>query len=219
MTGRETEIKVLTGLKGENRKWADANRRLLQENRVCMVNFIGGPGCGKTELLCRLVPELGGGRRVAVLEGDVATRYDAERIAAVGAGVAQLVTGGACHLEAKLVHAGLRELPLSAVDFVFVENVGNLVCPAEFDIGEDAKIAVLSAAEGEDKPEKYPLVFRLARAVIITKTDLLPHLQVDTARLEKSLRRVNREVPILYTSAVRGEGIAEVAELIRGLRG
>lgn len=205
------EIKVLSGLKGENEKWAEANRSLLRQYDALMINLIGGPGCGKTALLCRLVEAMGGPSRVAVLEGDVETRNDAERIAGTGAPAVQLLTGGACHLEARLVHAGLQELPMSGRSFVFVENVGNLVCPAEFDIGEHAKVAVLSVTEGEDKPEKYPLVFRLARAVVLTKCDLLPYLPLDLSRLEKSIRSVNAEVPIFHTSAINGSGIAELA--------
>ncbi len=215
---REREIKVLKGLKGENEKWAAATRELLRQNNVTMINLIGGPGCGKTALLCRLVEYLGGSSRVAVLEGDVETTYDARRIAETGIPVRQLLTGGACHLEARLVHAGLQELPLAKLDFVFVENVGNLVCPAEFDIGERAKVAVISVTEGEDKPEKYPLVFQLAGAVILTKADLLPHVPFDTVSLEKHLRKVNPSVPLLITSALTGEGIREAADCFRGWR-
>ena len=215
---REREIKVLKGLKGENEKWAAATRELLRQNNVTMINLIGGPGCGKTALLCRLVEYLGGSSRVAVLEGDVETTYDARRIAETGIPVRQLLTGGACHLEARLVHAGLQELPLAELDFVFVENVGNLVCPAEFDIGERAKVAVISVTEGEDKPEKYPLVFQLAGAVILTKADLLPHVPFDTLSLEKHLRKVNPSVPLLITSALTGEGIREAADCFRGWR-
>lgn len=215
---REREIKVLKGLKGENEKWTAATRELLRQNNVTMINLIGGPGCGKTALLCRLVEYLGGSSRVAVLEGDVETTYDARRIAETGIPVRQLLTGGACHLEARLVHAGLQELPLAELDFVFVENVGNLVCPAEFDIGERAKVAVISVTEGEDKPEKYPLVFQLAGAVILTKADLLPHVPFDTLSLEKHLRKVNPSVPLLITSALTGEGIREAADCFRGWR-
>ncbi len=201
------DIKVYKDLMGENEKWAAKTRELLRENDVYMLNIIGSPGCGKTALLENSVRRLEGKLRFAVLEGDVETTRDAERLSALDVTVYQLISGGACHLEAKLVHHALRDLDLDNLDVVIVENVGNLVCPAEFDIGEHGKIAVLSVTEGEDKPIKYPLLFSKAIAVILTKTDLLPHLNFDIDACEDYIRQVNAGMPVLRVAAVTGEGM------------
>lgn len=204
MSGRT--IKVYRDLMGANEEWAAKTRLLLEGAAVRMVNLIGSPGSGKTTLLEGMAGRLRGRLRFAVLEGDVETTRDAERLDALGVPVSQLLTGGACHLEAKLVHAALCDLPLDALDVVIVENVGNLVCPAEFDIGEQAKVAVLSVTEGEDKPLKYPLLFREAQAVVLTKTDLLPHLRVDVARCRRHIEQVHAGVPVFEVSAYSGQG-------------
>ncbi len=203
-----TSIKVYKDLMGENEKWAAQTRELLGARKLGMLNLIGAPGSGKTALLEAMIKQLGGRLRLAVLEGDVETTHDAERIAVLNVPVSQLLTSGACHLEAKLVHHALRDLPLDRLDLVVVENVGNLVCPAEFDIGEHAKIAVLSVAEGEDKPLKYPLLFRECKAVVLTKIDLLPHLTFDVDSCLNYIRQVNAAVPIFQVSARTGAGLS-----------
>lgn len=207
-------IKVYRDLMGENDKWARETRALLESNKVAMLNFIGAPGSGKTTLLESLVRNLHGQLQIGVLEGDVETTHDAERIGKLGIPVSQLLTGGACHLEAKLVHYALKDLPLDDLDLVIVENVGNLVCPAEFDIGEDAKVAVLSVTEGEDKPLKYPLLFRECKAAVVTKTDLLPHLSFDIGSCLDYLRQVNAAIPVFQVSAQSGAGVAEWGEWV-----
>jgi hydrogenase nickel incorporation protein HypB len=172
-----------------------------------MINLIGSPGSGKTALLERMAKSLENRIRFAVLEGDVETTRDAERIAAVNIQASQLLTGGACHLEAKLVHYALKDLPLDDLDMVVVENVGNLVCPAEFDVGEMAKIAVLSVAEGDDKPSKYPLLFHEAKAVILTKIDLLLHVDFDVDDCIANIKRINASAPVFTLSAKTGIGV------------
>lgn len=193
------EIEVLRHLQVVNDATADDTRRLLASHGVCMINVMGGAGCGKTALLERLIPSLAARLRCAVLEGDITTTCDAERIAGLGVPVVQLQTDGCCHLDAWLVHAGLLKLPLDALDLVFVENVGNLVCPAEFDIGEHARVAVLSLMEGDDKPAKYPLLFSRASAVALSKCDLAAYANFDRARAARDIARVNADAPIFHT--------------------
>ena len=202
------EIRVYKDLMGENEKWAAKTRELLAAKKLRMINIIGSPGSGKTTLLEKTV-ESRGGLRFAVLEGDIETTRDAERLARLGITASQLLTGGACHLEAKLVYHALIDLPLNELDLVVVENVGNLVCPAEFDIGENAKVAVLSVTEGEDKPLKYPLLFREAKAIVLTKVDLLPYLPFKLELCLEHIRQVNPSIPVLQHSALTGKGLAD----------
>lgn len=208
------EIRVYQNLMGENEKWAEKTRQLLKEHQIVMFNFIGSPGCGKTALLERMADTLKGTVRFAVLEGDVETTRDAERLQAKNIVVSQLLTGGSCHLEAKLVYHALADLPLDSLDMVVVENVGNLVCPAEFDIGEHAKLAVLSITEGEEKPLKYPLLFTEASAVILTKTDLLPHLSFDINTCKEHVKRINAHIPIFEISSYTDCGIEKWNEWV-----
>ena len=212
-------IKVYKDLMGANDEWAAKTRSVLQKRDLRMVNIIGSPGAGKTTLLEGMTACLRGKLRFAVLEGDVETTRDAERLAALNVPVSQLLTGGACHLEAKLVHHALLDLPLDELDMVIVENVGNLVCPAEFDIGEHAKIAVLSITEGEDKPIKYPLLFQTSKAVVLTKTDLLPHLSFDLEACIGFLKDTNSNAEIFRVSATTGEGMDEWVRWLIGLGG
>ena len=210
-------IKVYNNLMGENEKWAEETRKLLKEKNVRMVNFIGSPGAGKTALLESMANKLNRKLRLAVLEGDVATTRDAERITALGIPASQLLTDGACHLEAKLVHYALRDLELDELDLVIVENVGNMVCPAEFDIGEKAKIAVLSVTEGEDKPLKYPVIFHDATASVITKNDLLEHLSVDMDKYRDSLNKIHPNGKIFELSALTGNGMDSWLDYLESL--
>lgn len=207
------EIKIYRDLMGANDEWAAKTRGLLENAGIAMLNIIGSPGSGKTTLLEGMVgPLRSRGIRIAVLEGDVETTHDAERLDVLNVPVSQLLTGGSCHLEAKLVHHALLDLPLDKADMVIVENVGNLVCPAEFDIGETAKIAVLSVTEGEDKPVKYPLLFTEAGAVVLTKTDLLPYLPFKIDKCMEYIRRIRADVPVFQTSSLKSTGIDEWIE-------
>lgn len=194
---------------GKNDEWAGKSREILKDKNIRMVNIIGSPGCGKTTLLETVSKSDDFDLRFAVLEGDVETANDAERLNALNVEVSQLITSGGCHLEAKMINAALTDLNLDDLDLVIVENVGNLVCPAEFDIGEHAKIAVLSVTEGEDKPVKYPHLFRESKAVLLTKVDLLPYLPFDIDKCIDYIRQVNANVPIFRIASIKNEGIKE----------
>ena len=214
MSTTTREIKVYQGLMGDNEVWAEKIRQVLAAHRIWMMNVIGAPGSGKTALLESMVPFLRDRVRYAVLEGDVETTNDAKRLDALGVPVSQLLSGGSCHLEAKLVHRALLDFPVADLDLVVVENVGNMVCPAEFDIGEHAKIAVTSVTEGEDKPLKYPLLFREAKAVVITKTDLLPHLKYDLPACRANVAAVHAGIPVFEVSARTGAGVEAFAKWV-----
>jgi hydrogenase nickel incorporation protein HypB len=210
---------VYQDLMGENDRWARQTRELLAKHRVVMVNLIGSPGCGKTALLERLADRLNHTLRFAVLEGDIETTNDARRLDRKNIVVSQLLTKGSCHLEAKLVHYALRDLPLAEIDLVIVENVGNLVCPAEFDIGEHRKIAMLSVTEGEDKPLKYPLLFREAGTVVLSKTDLLPHLTFDLDACVTNIHKINAAIPLFQLSSTSGAGVTEFTDWLHAEMG
>lgn len=189
-----------------------ANEQVARENRerlarLATVNLISSPGAGKTTLLEKTIVALRKELRIGVVEGDIYTTRDAERIAGQGAAVVQINTGGLCHLDANMVGRALDQLDLDRLDLLFIENVGNLVCPAEFDLGEDYKTALLSVAEGGDKPAKYPLVFRESHTVVINKSDLLPYTDFDMNRVQAEIRTINPEIQIFVTAAVTGEGV------------
>ncbi|MFW5797069.1 MAG: hydrogenase nickel incorporation protein HypB [Spirochaetota bacterium] len=182
-------------------------RGMLARRDVYMVNLIGSPGSGKTLLLERTLERLSAHRRVAVIEGDVETQRDAERLERFGVPLVSVNTGGACHLEPHSVAGALEKLDLGDLDLVFVENVGNLICPVEFDLGENARVAVSSLPEGEDKPTKYPALFREASAVVLNKSDLAPHLPFDPAFYRSEVRRLNGKAPLFELSAATGAGV------------
>jgi len=201
------KVFVVKDLLAANEEAARENRRLLERYGLAVINLIGGPGAGKTTLLEKTIALLGASLRFGVIEGDICTTRDAERLSRLGVEVVQINTAGACHLDAAMVGRVLGELPLADLDVVVVENVGNLVCPAEFDLGEDLKVAVLSVAEGSDKPAKYPLVFHQAKACILTKLDLLPYTDFDLAAVTEEIRRLNPALEIFPVSARTGEGM------------
>lgn len=209
-------VEVLEGILSENDRVAAANRGALAGAGVTTVNVMSSPGAGKTTLLRRALPRLGEHLAVGVVEGDIATSIDADALAGLGAQVSLVNTsagfGGECHLDAVMVQAGLGRLDLAALDLVLIENVGNLVCPAEFDVGEDARAMVFSVTEGEDKPLKYPVMFRAADVVVINKVDLLPHLDLDLGRLLANVRAVNPGVEVIEASARTGQGVERWCE-------
>ena len=188
---------------------AQSNRALLARHDIFAVNLVSSPGAGKTSLIESTLQHLAGRLRVAVVEGDVQTDLDAQRVARYQVPVVQIVTNGACHLEAQLVRDALSNLALDQVDCLIVENVGNLVCPAGFDLGEAMKVAILSVTEGDDKPLKYPAMFQHAAVLVVSKVDLLPYVQCDLARLKANALQVNPELRIFETSCTTGVGIPE----------
>jgi len=215
-----TKIKVAEDALDANTTIARANRADFDREGVTVVNLMSAPGAGKTMLLERALAERGDAR-VGVLEGDVQGTMDADRLSALHVPVVQLNTdggfGGECHLDANMVRSALPDLDLAAIDLLVIENVGNLVCPAEFRVGEDAKAMVCSVTEGEDKPLKYPLMFRTCDTVIVNKIDLLPHLDFDLDLLLHNIDRVNPDAAVLRTSARTGEGIEAFREWLLGV--
>ena len=200
-------IEIETALLAKNDQLAGDNRRWLGERRITALNLMSSPGSGKTTLLVRTLRELDGARPSGVIEGDQETRLDAERIRSTGAPVVQINTGAGCHLDASMLARGLQALDPADGSLVFVENVGNLVCPALFDLGEAARVVMLSVTEGEDKPLKYPQMFAAADLVLITKVDLLPYVGVRLDQLSENCRSVRPGAEILPLSATTGAGM------------
>jgi hydrogenase nickel incorporation protein HypB len=197
---------------------AEQNRQRFAKDRVCVIDIIGGPGAGKTALLEATIPLLAPDIRVGVIEGDITTSRDAERIEKLDVPVVQITTesfGGACHLEASAVLPALDHLPLRDLDLLFIENIGNLVCPAEFDIGQNVRVVVLSITEGEDKPLKYPLAFREAGVVVVSKMDLADYQRPDMETLRENLNRVNPQARGFELSARAGTGLEPWINWIR----
>ncbi len=205
-TGRKT-VDIETDLLAKNDTLATENRAWLGQRDIVVLNLMSSPGSGKTTLLERTIRESPAGRPVAVVEGDQETLLDADRIRATGAAVVQVNTGSGCHLDADMLRRGLVALEPADGSVVFVENVGNLVCPALFDLGETARVVVISVTEGEDKPLKYPQMFAAADLVVVNKTDLLPYVAVDLDRLVAHTRSVNPGVEVLALSATSGAGM------------
>jgi hydrogenase nickel incorporation protein HypB len=204
---KNMEIPVIRNILEANSNIAGELRALLARHGILALNLISSPGAGKTSLLERTLRDLRAEFRMAVIEGDLQTDNDARRVAATGAKAVQINTEGGCHLDAAMVRTALEHLDLAAVDILFIENVGNLVCPVEFDCGEDDKIALLSVTEGDDKPEKYPLLFHLASALVLNKFDLLPHVDFDPARAAHFATRLNRDLAVFELSCRSGQGL------------
>jgi hydrogenase nickel incorporation protein HypB len=206
------QVSVLRSVLDTNDLIARENRREFDAYGSFVINLMSAPGSGKTAILERTLRALDGRLRAAVIEGDVQGTLDADRLAPLGVPVVQINTdphfGGECHLDARMIRNALPALVLDGVDVVFIENVGNLVCPAEFRVGEDKKVMVLSVTEGEDKPLKYPLMFRVSQLLLLNKTDLLEHLDFDLARFRANVARVNPTLPVIELSARTGQGIA-----------
>lgn len=217
-TGGE-RVEVLERIFGENDRTAAANRADFHAAGARVVNLMSSPGAGKTTLLRETLARLAGELRIGIIEGDIETSLDADRLAGFGAEIALINTGngfgGECHLDAPMVRSALPRLPLADLDLVLIENVGNLVCPAEFDVGEDARAMVYAITEGEEKPLKYPVMFRSCSLVVVNKTDLLPHLGFDMDEFLGNLRKVSPAAEILMVSARTGEGVDAWCDWLR----
>ncbi|AEM47955.1 hydrogenase accessory protein HypB [Acidithiobacillus ferrivorans SS3] len=215
MDGRRM-LRIEQDILAKNQRYADANRRYLAERGIFALNLVSSPGSGKTTLLVRTVEALQHRLPVAVIEGDQQTGRDAERIRATGVAALQINTGKGCHLDAHMVGHALEQLPPVTGGVLFIENVGNLVCPAAFDLGEAHKVVVLSVTEGEDKPLKYPDMFHAADLMLLNKVDLLPYLEFDVDACIDYARRINPKLVVLQVSATRGDGMAAWLEWIEG---
>ncbi|MBP7605144.1 MAG: hydrogenase nickel incorporation protein HypB [Spirochaetes bacterium] len=215
------EKKVLKDILASNESRAEEIRSLLKEKKVYMVDFMSSPGSGKTTLLDAVIGRLKSRYRIAVIEGDIKTTRDAERLAGHDVPIVQIETslfGGDCHLESSWIRKCLEGFDLNALDLIIIENIGNLVCPAEFELGDDERVVVLSVTEGEDKPVKYPLMFNSSHTLLLNKVDLLPHLDYSVDEVMENIKRVNPKMTVFRTSAKTGEGIDEfVAHLAENI--
>lgn len=214
-------VEVNRSLLEANQKQAHSNRHHIESMGAKALNMISSPGSGKTTLLERTVDTIKDSIKIGVIEGDIETERDADRIRAKGVTAVQLTTGGACHLDAPMVHGGLHVLEHfgkgQGFDLIFIENVGNLVCPATFDLGEHSRVVLLSVPEGSDKPAKYPATFRSANLVVITKMDLLPYFDFSVDEAERECKRLNPEVQIIRLSAKTGEGVDAWLDFLKKL--
>ncbi|WP_434668424.1 hydrogenase nickel incorporation protein HypB [Aeromonas sp. NJAU223] len=205
--GQRQLIAIEMDVLAKNNALAAHNREHFEAANQLVLNLVSSPGSGKTTLLCETLSLLSGKRHCAVIEGDQQTSSDADRIRATGVPAVQINTGKGCHLDARMVHDACHQLPVSEGGILFIENVGNLVCPASFDLGEKYKVAILSVTEGEEKPLKYPDMFAAAQLMIINKTDLLPYVSFDLARCIENAKRVNPYIQVIQLSATTGEGM------------
>jgi len=203
------EIKVVKDILGANERIAERNRQLLDSNNVFAVNLMSSPGAGKTSLILQTIKRLKGKIRIGVIEGDVSSSLDAELVAKEGVPAVQINTGGGCHLDANMTSSALGNMPLKDIKLLLIENVGNLICPAEFALGEHRKVLISSIPEGDDKPFKYPLMFHQTDAVLINKIDLLPYLKFDAQAFSRTIKKMNEKVKIIQISCTTGQGIEE----------
>jgi hydrogenase nickel incorporation protein HypB len=203
------EIKVLRDILSANNLIAEQNRQLLVSKNIVAINLMSSPGAGKTTLILRTVEALKGKARFGAIEGDISSSIDTEKLNEAGVKAIQINTGGACHLDASMVNSALENLALDDIDILFIENVGNLICPGEFDLGEHLKVVILSAPEGDDKPYKYPLLFTIADALVVSKTDLLPYINFDMDSFRRAFQGINQKAALFPISAVTGVGIKD----------
>jgi hydrogenase nickel incorporation protein HypB len=212
------KVNLNTRILSKNEQAAEQNRSFLASHKLACLNLISSPGSGKTTILARTIADLKDKLRIGVIEGDIKTDYDAQRIRAAGAAAVQIETEGACHLSAPQVNWALQKLPVNDLDLVFIENVGNLVCPSAFDLGESGRVVVLSIPEGDDKPAKYPGTFANADVILINKVDLISHLQFDLHRVLSDIAVLNSKAQIIQISATTGQGMQTWYDWLRGLQ-
>ena len=205
------EIKVVKDILGANEEVAEKNRQLLDGNKVFAVNLMSSPGAGKTSLILQTIKALKDEAKIGVIEGDVSSSVDAEAVAKEGVPVIQINTDGGCHLDANMIANVLGKIPLQDIDLLFIENVGNLICPAEFALGAHKKAVISSLPEGDDKPLKYPLMFHVADVVLLNKIDLSPYLKFDTDAFSQAIKGMNKKAEILPISCTTGQGIEQWA--------
>lgn len=209
------KVPVVRDILEANERLAEDNRRTFRDAGLFVINLMSGPGAGKTSLLERTIDALRQEIGIGVIEGDIQSSYDAERISQKGVQVVQLNTGGACHLDGSMIRSSLDALDLSKLDLLVVENVGNLVCPAEFNVGEDMKAMILSVPEGDDKPLKYPLMFQESRVLLINKIDLLPYVDCDLGKIKERALQLNANLEIFEISCRTGEGLQSWVNWLR----
>ena len=213
------EIKVLKDILGANEQIAQKNHELLVSNKVFAVNLMASPGAGKTSVVLQTIRALKDKVRIGVIEGDIASSIDAETVAKESVPVVQINTGGECHLEANQLQNALNYLPLADINLLLIENVGNLVCPAEFNLGEHRKVLIASIPEGDDKPFKYPLMFNTVDALVLNKIDLLPYVKFNVDVFTKTVKNINSKVEIFKVSCTTGEGIPAWAKWLTAQMG
>jgi len=209
------QIPVVRNILEANVVIAKELNKIFLQRKILALNLMSSPGAGKTTLLERTLADLKNEFKMAVIEGDVQTNNDARRVAATGAQALQINTDGGCHLDSSMVLEAVNKMNLEGVDILFIENVGNLVCPAEFSVGEDYKVTILSVAEGDDKPEKYPLIFAESRVMLLNKVDLLPYVDFNLERASNFARSLNKEIEIFPVSAKTGEGLDKWYDWLR----
>lgn len=211
------KVEVITRVLNSNDSIADENREMLRRHRILTVNLMASPGAGKTSLILETVKAWTGRVRSGVIEGDVSSRIDADKIASAHIPVVQINTGGECHLDALTVRSALYALPLHEIDILFIENVGNLICPVEFQLGEDVRVVVASVPEGHDKPYKYPGIFTAVDAVVLNKMDLCPYVDFDRAAMLRGVCELNPKASIFEVSCRKGDGITGWAQWLESL--
>ncbi|QAZ67634.1 hydrogenase nickel incorporation protein HypB [Solidesulfovibrio carbinolicus] len=212
------QIPVVRNILEANANEASELKGFFAQKGILVLNLMSSPGAGKTTILERTLTDLRNELRMAVIEGDLQTDNDARRVAATGAQAVQINTEGGCHLTASQIRAALASLDLDGLDILFIENVGNLVCPAEFDVGEDFKVTLLSVTEGDDKPEKYPLMFHISAATLLNKIDLLPYVDFNLENASRHARTLNADISLFPVSARTGEGMAAWYDWLRARR-
>jgi hydrogenase nickel incorporation protein HypB len=203
------EIKIMKNILDRNQNKANEVRNLLTSKKVLMVNIISSPGAGKTTLLERTCEELGAKFRIGIIEGDITTDRDAQRLKKYNIPIVVINTEGGCHLDSNSISKVLDSFELDNLDVLFVENVGNLICPSQFDLGETFKLAVVSTTEGDDKPAKYPMLFRESKAVLLNKTDLIRYTNFNSGSFRTDLNNINSQIPLFEISCTRGDGLKE----------